>query len=73
MGPEAPTRTVVERYLREGRYHLLGSDLHNLASLPMRLDGLKRAIELAGKEVVDRLTITNPRQLLPDTPPHAGS
>jgi protein-tyrosine phosphatase len=65
--PGSPTRTVVERYLREGRYFLLGSDLHNLASLPMRLDGLRRAIELGGKDTVDRLTITNPRELLPVT------
>ena len=67
----SPTRTVVERYLLEDRYFLLGSDLHNLASLPMRLDGLKRAIDLAGEKTIDRLTRENPRQLL--SPTHAGS
>ena len=61
----SPTRSVVERYLLEGRYFMLGSDLHNLASLPMRLDGLRRAIDLAGEEPINRLTITNPRGLLP--------
>ena len=66
-----PTRTVVERYLLEDRYFMLGSDLHNLKSLPMRLDGLKRAIDLVGEKTVDRLTVENPRQLLP--PAHAGS
>ena len=63
--PSSPTRTTVERYLLEGRYFLLGSDLHNLASLPMRLDGLKRATDLVGTKVIDRLTMTNPRDLLP--------
>jgi protein-tyrosine phosphatase len=67
----SPTRRTVERFLLEGRYFLLGSDLHNLASLPMRLDGLKRAIDLVGEEAVDRLTKENPRQLLPSV--HAGS
>lgn len=61
----ASTRRVVERFLLEGRYFLLGTDLHHLASLPMRLDGLRRAAELVGQETVDRLTIQNPRQLLP--------
>jgi protein-tyrosine phosphatase len=64
----SPTRRVVERYLLEGRYFLLGSDLHNLASLPMRLEGLKRATSLVGKETIDRLTVENPRQLLPPSP-----
>jgi len=67
----SPTRRTVERFLLEGRYFLLGSDLHNLASLPMRLDGLKRAIDLVGEETVDRLTMDNPRQLLPSS--HAGT
>jgi tyrosine-protein phosphatase YwqE len=60
----SPTRRVVERYLLENRYFLLGSDLHNLSSLPMRLEGLKRATELAGQDVIDRLTVHNPRELL---------
>ncbi len=62
--PGAPTRVTVERFLREGRYFMLGSDLHNLRSLDVRLDGLRRAMELAGQESVDRLTIENPRLLL---------
>jgi protein-tyrosine phosphatase len=61
----SPTRRTVERFLLEGRYFVLGSDLHNLPSLPMRLEGLKRATELGGEELVNRLTIENPRQLLP--------
>ena len=65
----SPTRRTVERYLLEGRYFLLGSDLHNLPSLPIRLDGLKRAIDLAGEETINHLTIQNPRQLLPPLAP----
>lgn len=63
--PEAPTRTVAERALLDGKYFLLGSDLHNLNSLPIRLNGLRRAIELIGEAGVSRLTIDHPRQLLP--------
>ncbi|HEV7301998.1 MAG TPA: CpsB/CapC family capsule biosynthesis tyrosine phosphatase [Tepidisphaeraceae bacterium] len=62
--PHALTRQVAELYLSEGRYTFLGSDLHNLKSLPIRLNGLKNAISLVGNEVVDQLTITNPQRLI---------
>jgi protein-tyrosine phosphatase len=65
--PGAPTRRTAERYLAEGRYFLLGSDLHRLKSLQVRLDGLDRAIELAGEERIRELTELNPRKLLPVT------
>jgi hypothetical protein len=58
-----PTRRLAEQYLREGRYFLLGSDLHNLASLPIRLEGLRRAIELAGEKKVWSLTHEHPKRL----------
>jgi hypothetical protein len=57
------TRVVAERYLKEGKYFLLGTDTHNPRSLPCRLDGLLRAIELVGKDEVGRMTVTNPRTL----------
>jgi protein-tyrosine phosphatase len=60
----SPTRRTAERYLREGRYFCLGSDCHGPSSMPGRLQGLKHAIDQAGNEVVDRLTIENPRRLL---------
>lgn len=59
------TRRIVERLLREDRLFLLGSDTHRPDTLPCRLEGLKRAIALAGEDVIARLTIDNPRQLLP--------
>jgi protein-tyrosine phosphatase len=65
--PGAPTRRTAERYLAEGRYFLLGSDLHRLNSLQARLDGLDRAIELAGADRIRALTVVNPRKLLPVT------
>jgi protein-tyrosine phosphatase len=63
--PEALTRRIAERYLRERRYFLLGSDTHNPEGLPGRLTGLQNAIALAGEAVINQLTIENPRQLLP--------
>jgi protein-tyrosine phosphatase len=67
--PHMDTRRVAERYLAEDRYFMLGTDLHNLKSLPVRMAGLRRATELAGEEAVWKLTSVNPSRLLP---PHAG-
>jgi protein-tyrosine phosphatase len=62
--PEAHTRRVAEQYLCENRYFLLGSDTHDPQGLISRLEGLKRAIELAGAAKIDELTIANPRRLM---------
>jgi protein-tyrosine phosphatase len=62
--PNAPTRRTAERFLAEDRYFLLGSDLHNMTTLQHRMDGLARAIELAGEERVRVMTVENPRRLL---------
>jgi protein-tyrosine phosphatase len=61
---DSPTRRTVEKFLLERRYFLLGTDTHNPQTLPMRLLGLKRAIDLAGNEYIDELTVTNPRMLI---------
>jgi histidinol phosphatase-like PHP family hydrolase len=58
------TRILVERWLKEGRYFVLGTDTHNPGTLPCRLDGLRRAIELVGAETVAKLTVENPRLLM---------
>lgn len=63
--PQTYTRRTAELFLREGRYFLLGSDTHKLATLPERINGLRHAIQMVGDETVDQLTIHNPRQLLP--------
>ena len=63
--PNAATRQLVEEFLVDGRYFVLGSDTHNPQTLPLRMEGLRRAVALAGQAAVDRLTIENPRNLLP--------
>lgn len=62
---ETLTRQLAERFLQEDRYFVLGTDVHNLATLDCRLRGLARAIELVGEAKVWKLTRDNPRQLLP--------
>jgi protein-tyrosine phosphatase len=63
--PDAHTRRVAEQYLMEGRYFMLGSDTHNPQSMAIRMNGLRNAIELAGDKVIAKLTIENPRKLMP--------
>ncbi len=62
--PNADTRTTAERFLAEGRYFMLGSDLHNLATLPLRMNGLKRVIEMIGEPATMVLTRDNPLKLM---------
>ncbi len=62
--PRALTRQVAERYLTEDRYFMLGMDLHNIASMPIRLAGLQRAGELVGVANLDQLLIANPKKLI---------
>jgi protein-tyrosine phosphatase len=64
--PRAATRELAERYLLEGRYFLLGSDTHNIETMPVRLRGLNRAIELVGDEKVMELTRDHPLMLVPN-------
>jgi len=63
--PSEIRRQLAERFLTQGKYFLLGSDLHNFPTLQERLDGLSNAIQLVGEKVVDQLTKINPRLLLP--------
>jgi protein-tyrosine phosphatase len=65
----AAPRIVAEKYLQEGRYFLLGSDLHRLKSLPPRMAGLQFAMELVGRDVVDKLTMQNPKLLMENSIP----
>lgn len=63
--PTATTRRVAEKFLLEGRYFMLGSDLHNLATLPLRMNGLARVIEMIGDAASLILTRDNPAKLIP--------
>jgi len=64
--PDAATRQVVESYLLDDRYFLLGSDSHNPETMGVRMNGLARAIDLVGEAKVNELTIANPRRLVPE-------
>ena len=63
--PGTPTYDIAARLLAEGRYFLLGTDLHNAASMANRIRGLEIAQRLVGREAIDRLTIQNPWDLMP--------
>lgn len=63
--PQMATRRTAELFLKHGLYFMLGSDLHNLASLPIRLRGLDRVKELVSEQKVWELTRDHARQLLP--------
>ena len=62
--PDSMTRITVERYLREDRYFMLGSDLHNIRTLDHRLNGLDQAQRLVGKSKLEQLTVEHPLQIL---------
>lgn len=61
---DQPTRKLIERWLLERKYTFLASDLHRLETLDLRLDGLRRAVELLGEEEVNRLTRETPRLVI---------
>ena len=62
--PNSLTNRTAMRFLDEDRYFMLGSDLHNLQSLPCRLEGLRLARQIVGDAKFDELTITHPLKLL---------
>ena len=62
--PGSATRATAELYLEQNRYFMLGSDLHNLRTLDIRLNGLTRAIDLAGTSMIEQLTIHHPRKIM---------
>ena len=62
--PHAHTRITAERFLAEGRYFTLGTDLHGRASLPSRWAGFERVRSLVDDETFDRLTIYHPRLVI---------
>jgi protein-tyrosine phosphatase len=51
------------RYLKEGRYFMLGTDGHRERHMDLRLWGLKVAEALVGPAKVEELTVTNPGML----------
>jgi protein-tyrosine phosphatase len=51
------------RYLEQGRYFMVGTDGHRPQHLATRLAGLRVVEELAGREKLLELTVTNPGRL----------
>jgi len=62
--PHSATRQTAERFLAEGRYFAVGSDLHNPKTLGVRLAGLRRVREAVGEGGLNTLTRENPKKLL---------
>jgi protein-tyrosine phosphatase len=63
--PHTLTRQTAEQFLEEDRYFTLGSDLHGLNTMPVRLEGLKRITESLNEKRQRKLFWENPRQLIP--------
>jgi len=66
--PRSHTRRTAELFLEEDRYFMIGSDLHGLDTLPIRMEGLKRVTEAVDKAKLRELTWENPKKLLPQKP-----
>jgi protein-tyrosine phosphatase len=54
---------LAERFLKDGRYFMLGSDAHRIETLPPRIEGLAMAEKFVGAAAVARLTVENPGKL----------
>ncbi len=54
----------IQRFFNEGRYSLLGLDLHRPDTLTTRLTGLETLAATFGQDAINRLTIQAPRDLL---------
>ena len=64
-GGEGPAAAVwARRLLREGRYFLLASDLHDPGKADGRFEGLAIAEIEAGPEKLAEMIVTNPRKIL---------
>jgi hypothetical protein len=64
-GGEGPAAAALaRRLLREGRYFVLGSDLHDPKRSEGRFEGLAMATIEAGPEKVEELIVTTPRKIL---------
>jgi protein-tyrosine phosphatase len=57
-------RDMAERLLKQGRYFLIGTDLHRPQGMAARMAGLAVAENLVGAEAIQRLTVENPRELM---------
>jgi protein-tyrosine phosphatase len=57
---ESPVFQLAHRLLREDRYFLFGTDCHDAQSMPSRIEGVRVAEDIVGRERIDQLTRINP-------------
>jgi protein-tyrosine phosphatase len=63
-GEGLPAQRRADRWLAEGRYHLLASDTHGPDSVAGRALGLARVREQCGEATIVRLLIDRPREVM---------
>jgi protein-tyrosine phosphatase len=63
--PDSRMFQTAKRLLEADRYFLIGSDTHKPTGMPRRIRGVQIAEQIAGKAIVEKLTMQNPRLLLP--------
>lgn len=54
----------IRDWLDDGRYTFLAMDMHRPDALQSRIDGFRMVEQERGREFLDRMTITNPRQMI---------
>lgn len=62
--PAKATRELIEKWLREDRYFMLGSDAHRSETMDLRMNGLAVAEKIVGAAKLDVLTRVNPAMIL---------
>jgi protein-tyrosine phosphatase len=63
----SPIYQTAVRLLKEGKYFMFGTDCHNPQSLPRAIEGLNIARSIVGDAILEMMTRSNPRRLLPVT------
>jgi len=63
---DSPVYQNAMRLLKDGRYFMFGTDCHNPESLPRSIEGLAIARSIVGDAILDIMTKSNPRRLLPN-------
>ncbi|MGA3065423.1 MAG: CpsB/CapC family capsule biosynthesis tyrosine phosphatase [Tepidisphaeraceae bacterium] len=61
---DKPLYEAASRWLTEDKYFLIGSDTHKPAGMGYRSRGLKKAGEIGGEKMMEKLTVLNPRLLM---------
>ena len=65
--PSSAAQTTALRLLHEGRYFLIGADLHRPDGFEGHVEGLAEAAKIVGEAELAKLCVENPRLLLPPT------